>query len=67
LEVGRNYIPCLDPVFHHLEVTHVRREQRLHPAAVDAICHDNFVRGLPQRIKKGRLKHVAVARQQRNQ
>jgi hypothetical protein len=67
LEVGGNHIPRLDPVFDHLEVTHVWRKQRLHPAAINAVSYDNFVGSLPQGVKERRLKHVAIARQQCDQ
>ena len=55
LEIGGDHVAGFDAVLDHLEVAHVRREQRLHAPAVDAIHHDDFVRRPLQRVEELRL------------
>ena len=52
----------LDAVLDDFHVAHVRREQRLHARAVDAVHHQHFVGGELERVEERRLEHVAVAR-----
>ncbi len=61
LEARGDHVARLDAVFHDLQVTHVRRVERLHPPTVDAVHHQYFVGRTLERLEEPRLEHVAVA------
>jgi len=67
LEIVRDDVAGGDAVLHHLGVAHVRREQRLHPAAVDSGQEEDLVGRPTQGVEELRREHVAVLRHHRHQ
>ena len=67
LEIRGDHVPRLDAALDDFRVSRVRRPERLHARAIDAVDEEDFVRRDLERLEELRREHVAVAGNHRNQ